>query len=235
MCRLLLVLVVLGGCGGGSTHTQPVVSAASSLQGAFTQLGGARFSFAGSDDLAAQIRQGVTPDVFASANTRLPDALYTAGLVHKPRVFAGNRLVLAVPARGGNVRRLADLYTHGVTLAIGSPSVPVGAYTREVIGKLAHPARVLADVRSQEPDAKGVVGKLIQGAVDAGFVYGTDVRAAKGQLKAIALPPAVSPTVSYAVAVVKGARHPDAARAFVASLLGGRGRAALRAAGFSVP
>ena len=63
-----------------------------------------RFSFAGSDELAAQIRQGVKPDVFASANTKLPDELYAKGLVEKPTVFAANRLVLAVPAAGGEGR-----------------------------------------------------------------------------------------------------------------------------------
>ena len=63
----------------------------------------ARFSFAGSDELAAQIEKGVRPDVFAAANTKLPDALYAKGLVEKPTVFAGNRLVLAVPADGAKV------------------------------------------------------------------------------------------------------------------------------------
>ena len=58
----------------------------------------AKQSFAGSDDLAAQIRQGVTPDVYAAANTSLPDDLYKDGLVEKPVVFATNTLVLAVPA-----------------------------------------------------------------------------------------------------------------------------------------
>ena len=33
----------------------------------------------------------------------------------------------------------------------------------------------MANVRSEEPDVKGVVGKLTQGAADAGFVYLTDV------------------------------------------------------------
>ena len=36
---------------------------------------------------------------------------------------------------------------------------------------------ILANVRSNEPDVAGVVGKVAQGAVDAGFVYVTDVRA----------------------------------------------------------
>jgi molybdate transport system substrate-binding protein len=236
MAILLLLLVTgCGGSSGGSEKGDLVVSAASSLKGAFTEYGGARFSFAGSDELAAQIRQGVKPDVFASANTKLPDALFKEGLVEKPRVFAGNRLVLAVPAKDAKVTKLDDLRRPGVTLAIGSASVPVGAYTREVIGKLPHPKEVLANVRSNEPDVKGVVGKLTQGAVDAGFVYVTDVEATKGALKAIELPDAVSPVVSYGVAVVKGAKHPKAAQDFVDGLLDGAGHDALAEAGFSFP
>src|SRR3954471_18323810 len=114
---LSFMVLALGGCGGddGGGSSKPkgplVVSAASSLKGAFTNYGGARFQFAGSDELAAQIRQGVKPDVFASANTKLPDELFEAGLVEKPQVFAGNRLVLAVPAKGARVHRLSDLST----------------------------------------------------------------------------------------------------------------------------
>ena len=58
----------------------------------------ASFSFAGSDELAAQIRKGARPDVFAAANTKLPDQLHAEDLVEKPAPFAANRLVLAVPA-----------------------------------------------------------------------------------------------------------------------------------------
>ena len=43
-------------------------------------------------------------------------------------------------------------------------------------------------MRSNEPDVKGIVGKLTQGAVDAGFVYVTDVNAAGDALTAIELP-----------------------------------------------
>ena len=94
--------LALSGCGGGDDTL--TVSAAASLKKALTDYGAqfddakARFSFAGSDELAAQIRKGAHPDVFASANTKLPDQLYQEGLVAKPVTFAGNRLVLAVPA-----------------------------------------------------------------------------------------------------------------------------------------
>src|SRR5205823_8717369 len=124
-----------GSGGGSSSGGKPdlVVSAAASLKDAFTQYAQqfpdatVRSSFAGADELAAQIEQGVRPDVFASANTKLPQQLYAQGLVERPAVFAANRLVLAVPAQGAKVHSLADAARSGVTLAVGAPSVPVGS------------------------------------------------------------------------------------------------------------
>src|SRR5690242_3491290 len=241
MRRLLLVLcLALVACGGSDSKPTLTVSAATSLKTAMTQYGedftaaSVRASFAGSDELAAQIRQGVKPDVFASANTTLPEALYKEGLVEKPRVFAANRLVLAVPASGAKVSSLADLEKPGVTIAMGSETVPVGSYTRKVLAKLpaSESKAVLANVRSNEPDVGGVVGKVAQGAVDAGFVYVTDVKAASGELRAIDLPEELQPQVAYGVAVVKGAKHPEQAKAFVDGLISGDGRKRLDAAGF---
>ena len=136
-----------------------------------------------------QIRQGVTPDVYAAANTSLPDDLFEEGLVSEPVVFATNTLVLAVPA-GSPIASLDDITADGVTLAIGDEGVPVGDYTREVLGGLpkAESDAILANVRSLEPDVAGIVGKLTQGAVDAGFVYVTDVTATDGAITAIDLP-----------------------------------------------
>jgi molybdate transport system substrate-binding protein len=241
MRRLIVVCLVLATCGGGSDKPPLTVSAATSLKTALTEygrdFGDVRASFAGSDELAAQIRQGVKPDVFASANTTLPDVLYKEGLVEKPRVFAANRLVLAVPASGANVSSLEELQKPGTTIAMGSASVPVGSYTRKVLAKLpaSESKAILANVRSNEPDVGGVVGKLSQGAVDAGFVYVTDVKAADGKLRAIDLPADLQPQVSYGVAVVKGAKHPEQAKAFVDGLIKGDGRKRLDAAGFLPP
>jgi molybdate transport system substrate-binding protein len=242
--RLVVPALALlaAGC-GGSAKPALTVSAATSLKSAFTAYGrdfsaaSVRASFAGSDQLAAQIRQGVRPDVFASANTKLPDELYKQGLLEKPVVFAANRLVLAVPASGAKVRGLADLAKPGTTIALGSPSVPIGAYTRKVLAKLpaGQAKAILANVRSNEPDVGGVVGKITQGAVDAGFVYVTDVRAADGKLRAIGLPASLQSRVAYGVAVVKGAKHRAQAQAFVNGLLKGAGRKRLQAAGFERP
>ena len=231
------------GCGDGGDDTL-TVSAASSLKTALTRYGGefeeakARFSFAGSDELAAQIRKGARSDVFASANTKLPDELYAEDLVENPVTFAGNRLVLAVPAdAGAGVTSLRDLQRSGTTIAIGSESVPIGAYTRTVLSKLpeSDSSAILRNVRTEEPDVAGIVGKLTQGAVDAGFVYVSDVRATDGKLKAIELPESLQPTVAYGVAIVKGTKHEEAAKAFVDGLLDGDGQQALEAAGFEPP
>jgi molybdate transport system substrate-binding protein len=243
LAAILCIALVACGSSGSGGDGDLVVSAASSLTGAFTAYGrsfdggAVRFQFAGSDELAAQIGQGVKPDVFAAASPRFPAQMHDEGLVGRPVAFAGNRLVIAVPADGAQVADVGDLAKPGVTLAIGSADVPIGSYTRDVLSRLGakRSAAVLANVRSAEPDVKGIVGKLTQGAVDAGFVYVTDVTATNGVLTAIELPASLQPSVAYEVAVVTGARHPEAARRFVAGLLRGKGAAALRAAGFEPP
>jgi molybdate transport system substrate-binding protein len=245
LAALALLLAACGDDESGAAAGRPplTVSAAASLKQAFTDLGASypdatlRFSFAGSDDLAAQIRQGAKPDVFAAANTKLPDELHAEGLVDEPRVFASNRLVLAVPADETSIARLSDLTRRGVTIAIGAASVPIGAYTRTVLGRLPSPERaaILRNVGSEEPDVSGIVGKLTQGAVDAGFVYRSDVRGAGSALRAIDLPDDLQPKVAYGVAVVQGSPHRDTARAFVDALLGRTGRQALREAGLDPP
>ncbi len=232
------------GDGSSASPSRPAltVSAAASLKKAFTAYGqqfkdaGAKFSFAGSDELAAQIEQGVKPDVYAAANTKLPEELYSKGLVEKPTVFAGNRLVLAVPT-DSKISSLDDIAKSGVSLAIGAKDVPVGSYTHTVLDKLPadQSKAILANVRSEDPDVAGITGKLTQGAVDAGFLYISDVRATDGKLKAIELPADVQPAVAYGVAVVKGAKHPEQAKAFIDGLVNGDGAQALKDAGFEPP
>jgi molybdate transport system substrate-binding protein len=242
-----VLIVAAAGCGdndaeGGDGEPRLVVSAASSMTEALTACGpdhrgaAVRLQLAGSDELAAQIRQGVKPDVFAAANTRLPDDLHEEGLLSRPVEFATNTFVLAVPA-GSEIDSLDDLTRLGVAIAIGSESVPIGAYTRKTLALLppAQEEAILANVRSNEPDVKGIVGKLTQGAADAGFVYVTDVSAAGEELESIELPAELKPEVTYGAGVVEGASEPEAARAFVNGLTDGPCAEALEAAGFGPP
>ena len=233
------VTLAVAGCGGDDSRDPPlVVSAATSLRIALEACAddGIRLSFAGSDELAAQIRNGVRPDVYAAANTRLPEELAREGLLEQPVAFATNRLVLAVPG-GSEIDGLDDVESGGVRVVVGAPSVPIGEYTRGVLGKLG-PEReraILANVRSEEPDVAGIVGKLRQGAADAGFVYRTDVEAAGEELKALPIPDELGPEARYGAGVVEGARRPVQARQFVEGLREGPCADELRKAGFGRP
>jgi molybdate transport system substrate-binding protein len=238
---LALALVGCGGDDSSSSDSKPrlVVSAASSMTEALNECSPGfadatvRLQFAGSDELAAQIEQGIKPDVYAAANTKLPDALHEKGLLETPVKFATNEFVLAVP-NDSKITSIDDLTAKGVKIAIGSESVPIGSYTRDTLAKLPPKQSflIMSNVRSNEPDVKGIVGKLTQGAVDAGFVYVTDVNATNGRLKAIKLPADVEPQVIYEAGVVKGAKHPDQAQAYVDGLLDGGCADALSKAGF---
>lgn len=244
---IALAAVTAAGCGGSDDSPQEsspelVVFAAASLGPAFERYGdgfeGAdlRFSFAGSDDLAAQIRQGVTPDVYAAANTSLPAELHADGLLEAPTTFATNRLVVGVPA-GSAIDDIADLEEPGVEIAIGDGEVPVGIYTREVLDALGPGAKeaILANVASSEPDVAGIVGKLTQGAVDAGFIYRSDVDATGGAVAAVTIPADASPDVAYGIAVATEAAEPELARRFVDGVVSGAGQEILLDSGFGPP
>ena len=242
---LSIVLIVGAGSGCGSSDSHSIrVAAAASLRSAFTHYAVHSFpteeidqSFAGSDQLAAQIEQGATPDVFAAANLEYPQQLFEKGLLEKPVIFARNRLVLAVPAESP-IRSLADVARPGMSVVVGDPNVPIGSYTREVLSRLPESERagILENVRSEEPDVTSIIGKLAQGAADGGFVYVTDVRAAGGAVRAIPLPADLQPEVAYGIGVLRDSPNHQLARQFVRGLEpGGAGVLYLRQAGFLPP
>jgi molybdate transport system substrate-binding protein len=245
IAAVVAAALLVAGCGGSKRSSAPSirVAAASSLQdvlnGCAPRFTGAtvRLEFAGSDELAAQIRAGVKPEVYMAANTSLPRKLAQEGKVDAPVPFASNQLVVAVPAGDRTIHSIGDLARGNPTIAIGSVSVPIGIYTRQVIARLPLDERiaVLAHVRSQEPDVKGVIGKLVSQTVSAGFVYRSDVQATGGKLRAISLPASLEPTVTYSLETVKGSPQPAAARRFVADVLNGGCAQALRAAGLGPP
>src|SRR6201990_1316375 len=156
-------------------------------------------------------------------------------MVEKPRVFAGNELVIAVP-EGSDVKSLADLEKPGTKIVIGDESVPVGGYTRTVRGRVpaAPAAAIMSNVVSEETEVASIVAKLEGGAADAGFVYVTDEKGAEG-LEPVELEASLQPDVEYGVAVVKSSDDKAAAEEFVAGLIEGEGQEDLREAGFLPP
>jgi molybdate transport system substrate-binding protein len=209
------------------------VFAAASLTNVFPQIAPHdSYSFAGSNALAAQIEQGAPADVFASANTALPQKLYAEGLVEQPVVFTRNALTLIVPrSNPAGIHSVYDLRKPGVKLDVAAAGVPVGDYTRVVLHNLGLDD-VVANAVSQETDVREVLAKVALGEADAGFVYTTDARTVRSKVATIGIRWSAQPIVQYAVAVVKSSPHLAAARAFVASLLARPAQRKLIAAGF---
>jgi molybdate transport system substrate-binding protein len=245
--RLALALVAAVGVtatatASGASRKAPKVDpltvfAAASLTDVFPYLDNSqKYSFAGSDTLAAQIRLGAPADVFAAASPDAPQALYKAGIVSKPVTFATNKLVIIVPkGNPAGIKSVFDLRRPGLQLVVGTPTVPIGAYTRQVLSNIGISKAVLANVVSQERDVKTIVAKLALGVGDAGFAYVTDQRAASGQVSAIPIPAWSQPPVRYQIAVVERSGNKTAGQAYIKKLLGTTGRKALLKYGFGVP
>jgi molybdate transport system substrate-binding protein len=193
------------------------------------------YSFGGSNQLALQIRQGAPADIFASASPSFTQDLYRERLVERPRTFASNKLVLAIPrSNPAGLRSVFDLRRRNVKLVIGTARVPIGAYTRQVLRNLGMTS-VLSKVVSEEPDVKSIVGKVALGEADAGFVYRTDVQPVRDRVRAILIPAWAQPKVRYEIAVVRSSRNKAAARAWVRRVLtNARARRLLRQAGFGL-
>jgi molybdate transport system substrate-binding protein len=209
------------------------VFAAASLTNVFPQIDPhARYSFGGSNMLAAQIQQGLPADVFASANTKLPAQLHRLGLVTEPFVFTSNRLVIVVPH--GNplgLRGVRDLERSGLRIVMAAAGVPVGDYTRTVLARLGL-SDLVGKAVSQETDVREVLAKVTLGEADAGFVYATDAKTVAGKVSVVRIAPSAQPRVAYAAAAVKSSKHLAAAKAWVKALRGKAAQKKLRAAGF---
>ena len=219
---------------GSSDQSEPLtIYAAASLTDVFRTLDPAqRYSFAGSNTLETQIRNGAPADLFASAAPLNTQRLFRQGLVDRPVTFTSNRLALIVPkSNPAGLESVYDLRRKPVKLVVCGAAVPVGAYTRTVLRKMGL-SSVLSKVVSQEPDVRAVTGKVAFGQADAGFVYVTDARSVSDRVTVIRIPARAQPRVRYEIAVVSSSSKKAAARAWIRMLLSAKGQAALKEHGF---
>lgn len=240
---ILLLAAACGGTPDGDGRTEIVVSAAASLTDAFgaveaaferSRAGvGVTPNLAGSSTLAVQILEGAPVDVYAAADSSSMARVEQAGLIAgEPRVFAHNRLRIAVPAGNpAGVAGLEDFAREELLLGLCAEEVPCGALAREALRR----AGVDPAIDTSEPDVRALLTKVAAGELDAGVVYRSDVAAAGEAVEAVVLPEAIDVTARYPIAVLRGAPHPEAAREFVDFVLSERGRAILREHGFGVP
>jgi molybdate transport system substrate-binding protein len=195
-------------------------------------------NFASSGALYRQIEQGAPADVYASANPKWMIKAVDNNFVAKAdvRVFAQNSLVLATPADNPTgVKTLQDLLGGKVkSIGIGAPkTVPAGQYAMEAltakqIYKKLQPKMVFAE------SVRQVLDYLSRGEVDCGFVYKTDAVKAGDKVSIIEEIPLKKP-VTYPIAVLKEAKNPKTAQAFVDFVLSKQGAALLEARGFKKP
>ena len=245
-------MVVVVACGpsdssssasGDSLSGSLIVSAAASLQGAFTDIEVAfekahprlnvTVNFGASSTLAQQIVDAAPVDVFASADEATMAKVVDEKLLNgAPTIFATNSLEIIV--RKGNpskISSLADLAKSGLIYITCAPEVPIGKYGAQVLQK----ADVKASPASLEPDVKGIVAKVTAGEADAGIVYATDISATNGSADGVVIPADVNVTAKYPIASISTSANSTAAQAWVAFVTGNEGQAILRGYGFGAP
>jgi len=223
-----------------------LVSAAASLTNAFTEMKepfekahpGTTLvlNFASSGALLKQMEQGAPVDVFASADQVTMDK---AAKLMDPATrvnFAGNALVLIVPA--DSKRSLSapeELKDEAFKLvAIGNPdSVPVGRYTKgalEAVGlyEALTPKFVLAESVRQALDY------VARGEVQAGFVYATDAALRADKVK-VATEVTGHKPITYPIALLAASKGKETGQAFLDYVTGEEGQAILGKFGFKRP
>ncbi|MFE0380932.1 molybdate ABC transporter substrate-binding protein [Streptomyces inhibens] len=226
--------------GGSAAKTELTVLAASSLTDVFKKAGAVyekehsgtkvNFSFAGSQELAAQVREGAPADAVVTADTKTMDGIKVD--VGTPTVIAKNRLVIATgegnPKKIGSLKDLAD---SKLKVVLAAPQVPVGRYSKQVLDV----QKLNVKPVSQEPNVRAVLSKVELGEADAGLVYKTDAATAPKKVDAVDIPDAQNPVASYPAATLSTSQHAAAAAAFVKWLSTPEAQQILRQAGFQKP
>jgi molybdate transport system substrate-binding protein len=220
-----------------------IVFAAASLTNAFNEIGAhlkeqnpaakVTFNFAGSQQLTAQILEGASPDVYASASGEQMKKVADAGkLAGDARTFATNLLAIAVEkGNPKHVAGLADLAKPGLVVVLAAEEVPAGKYARQALTK----ANVTVKPASLDLDVRAVLSKVSLGEADAGIVYKSDIVAAGDKVEGVAVAAEHNVTATYPVAILKAAPNAAGANAFVALLTSPYGREVLAKYGFLPP
>ena len=237
-CALAAVLLTAA-CGDDAPKTNPTrtitVFAASSLTKAFQAEGKAfeqdhpglkvTFSFAGSQSLVAQVKEGAPADVLATADVATIESVKDK-LSGEHVVFAHNSLALVVPkGNPAGVKALADLAKPGVKTVLAGPTVPVGKAARKALAK----AGVTVKPVSEEDSVAGVISKVRLGEADAGIAYVTDL-VGDDKVEGTPLP---GTTTDLAIGSLTGIANPDDADLFIGYVRSDVGQRVLQSYGFT--
>lgn len=221
------------------------VSAAASLTGAMKELAdiyqeehpevALTLNFSSSGALQQAIENGGETDLFFSAAQKQMDALEKSGNLAEGtrRDLLENSVVLIVPADSSlDLKSFADLTRPELKhIALGEPKgVPVGQYAEEILTKL----EILDQVKTKAvygSDVRQVLAWVAAGEADCGVVYATDATDAKVKT-ATKAPEGSHKPVIYPAAVIKGTKHLEEAKAFLAFASSDQGRKIFEKYGF---
>ena len=245
---LLAVTLVTALSAGTATAADIIVSAASSLTNALTDIGKdyekanvkqkVNFNFANSGALLQQIARGAPVDVFASADQDTMDRASTQNLIVRTsrHNFVRNILVVVAPKGAKpSPKSLADLTDAGITrLAISNPeSVPVGRYAKEAL----EVAGLWDAVKGKSLNTQNVRQSLdyvARGEADAGFVYATDAAIMSDKVEVLFEVTTKTP-ILYSIAAVKGNGNENFAVNFIDYVRSDAGQRILARYGFRKP
>jgi molybdate transport system substrate-binding protein len=223
------------------------VFAASSLTGAFTEIGKVfeqqhadtkvTFNFGPSDELAGQIQSEGTADVFASASPTWMDAVEKNPGLSGRKDFAQNTLIVIVPQGDpAGIHSIADLADPGVQLVLAAKGVPAGDYAREALGNAGITKAAEANVVSNEADDASVVQKISSNEADAAIVYSSDVTGETGNgVEAIDIPSNQNVIATYPIGLVSTTQNAPRSGDFVNLVTGSQGQKILKTFGFLPP
>lgn len=201
----LACMVAATGCGGDAGKTADknatvqipanekiTVSAAASLKEALNEItvnyvaerhikaDQIAITYAGSGTLRQQIEQGAPSSIFISANEDNMKQLQDKGVMDGVKPWTKNALVLIVPA--GKEQIKIDQLANASKIAIGTPeTVPAGKYAKTMLEKLGTWNAVESKIVYAK-DVRAVLNYVMEGAVDAGFVYKTDAMQGKDKV-----------------------------------------------------
>jgi molybdate transport system substrate-binding protein len=190
----------------------------------------------------AQLQNGAPFDVFLSADRDYPAKVVAAGLASAAdeRVYAFGKLVAWLPPgstvdlEGKGLAALADPAVKRI--AIANPAVaPFGAATVKAL-EAADVAAAVKDKLVLGTSAAQAAQFATTGAADVAFLplsltFGKELAGGK----VVPVPERLYPRIEQSGVVLDSAREPALARAFLAFLTGGKGRAILARYGYGLP